>query len=185
MTLLLEIVGVLILEGGKMKNKVSSKNIIGIREFVREYYGLEYPRDFRLTHQNMQEFLLSYGIIVNEKGIKEISEEDLTSGNILLVREEEKRKTRKDSKKKTKVKAYLNPIRNTLDEILDEMSKPALQAIRREILRKQGYRYDKNGEVEEITYGFYATLKPEEMTVTEKTSRVYKIPGHSYHKGRK
>ena len=163
-----------------MKKQISTQYTIGIREYLNNYLNVKYKKQEKLTHKKMEKYLIEKNFPVPKKiSFSKITNEDILTGKYLLVREEVKqKKSQKDSPKKAKICAYSNPIRLDIDRILLKKSKKELERIRKRILNSQGIFCDSYGNLIEDDETDY-------MTISEKVTRVYKIPVHSFHKGRK
>ena len=151
--------------------KVSKKYIINIREFMSNYLEVNYDKDYKLTHNEMNIFLY-------EKGKKEVDRikfssvksDDIILGNVLLVKDEE-----------GKVIPYINPKMIMLDMLLKELNtkenKKRTREKRINTLKSMGYIETKSGDVIEKSL-----IDEEEDVITHKRNRAKKLVNRNMHK---
>lgn len=88
----------------KRKLVISLDQTVDIRKFMEEYLGIEYEESAKLTHYQMEQYLLEKGhklpIKVNYQNVRAA---DIENGTYLAVREETKRT------KRGRVLLYKNP----------------------------------------------------------------------------
>lgn len=79
---------------GKRQN-VSAKGTVTTREFIEDYVGLECDLKGWISHERMEEFVVSQGKPRPRRvNIDFVSREDILRGNFILVRSEGGRKRR-------------------------------------------------------------------------------------------
>ncbi len=115
---------------------VCEENIIGIKEFMSEYLNVQYDKDERLTHYEMQEYLIENGYPLPRKvSFARVKKNDINTGKYLVVREETKRH------KKGRKLIYENPIPFTPKALLNELNtsitSEQLAKIREKILNEE------------------------------------------------
>lgn len=110
--------------GGFMKNVISIKNTIGIREYMNYYLNVPYLENARLTHRKMDQYLQDKHYRTPTRiSFTNITEEDFLVGKYLLVRKETVHgKMRKNSFKKVRILVYENPLYQNLDLLLERLS---------------------------------------------------------------
>ena len=69
--------------------KVSSKYIIDIWEFMENYYGIIYDDNYKLVHDEMCYYLRNKNFFVKKIGFKNVKKDQILSGDVVLVRDEE------------------------------------------------------------------------------------------------
>ena len=150
---------------------VSKKYIINIREFMDNYVGVNYNREYKLTHNEMNIFLYEK----NKRGVdrssfKKIKSEDIILGNVLLVKDEE-----------GKVIPYINPKINKLDVLLKELNTKEnikrAKAKRHETLKSMGYTETRCGDIIKSSL-----IDEEETVITCKRNRAKKLVNNNMHK---
>lgn len=132
------------------KTIVTDQNIIGIRNFMSEYLEVPYEGNKKLTHYEMEQYLIEKGerlpIRVN---LKNVNSEKINNGTYVVVREETKRM------KKGRKLVYENPKAFTpgqlLNELINSADKENLQQTREKILKSRGLIEGNFGEIIEIT----------------------------------
>lgn len=132
---------------------ISVEKTIGIREFLREFMGIEYEYDNYLTHHIMRKYLIEKGYDLPVRvNYKDVREEDIFTGRYIAVREETK------NKKKGGILVYANPMylseNRLLEKIKDDVGydKISLMERRREIVLEEYNMYlNADGETVQIT----------------------------------
>ena len=69
--------------------KVSSKYIIDIWEFMENYYGIIYDDNYKLVHDEMCYYLRNKNFFVKKIEFKNVKKDQILSGDVVLVRDEE------------------------------------------------------------------------------------------------
>lgn len=115
---------------------VCEENIIGIREFMSEYLNVQYDKDERLTHYEMQDYLIEKGHPLPKRvSFDRVKENDINTGQYLVVREESKRH------KKGRKLIYENPIpfrpKDLLNELNTSITNEQLAKTREKILNEE------------------------------------------------
>ena len=150
---------------------VSKKYIISIREFMSNYVGINYDKDYKLTHEEMNFYLFEKGKRgVDRAKYKSIKSEDIILGKVLLVKGEE-----------GKVIPYYNPVYTQVDLLLNELNTKENQVrvkkARHNILKSMGYTETRSGEVMDNSL-----IDEEEDVITYKRNRVKKLANKNTHK---
>lgn len=128
---------------------VSSKQIIKIDEFMRNYIGKEYSWNGKITHRQMELFLIEKHISIPKRvSFDLVSKESLLKGDYIAV---------KDEKNQTLI--YENPRKYSLNSLLSELhtreNEKRTKQSRLAILKELGYQEAVNGVVrqeEDIEY---------------------------------
>lgn len=147
---------------------ISENQVIGIREFMDIYLGVKYKGDKRLTHYEMEDYLIEKGKrLPTRANYKNIDKSKLANGTYIVVREESK------NKKKGKKIVYENPIMTSFGELLTELKQTKdyvkLKQIRKQILRKENLYEDAYGNIVEIGEDEYeVTVKINRQKVKSK-----------------
>lgn len=131
------------------KKEISGDMIIEMSKFLKEYYGIKYDWDAKLTHRIACLFMKEKeNICLNKLSIQTVTTEDYLKNKVFFVKDES-----------GKVVPYSNPcykIGKLLNELCPEeetlieclIRKIELQEKRLAILNEQGYTYDPcTGEV--------------------------------------
>ena len=124
---------------------VSGKQIIKISEFMRNYLGKEYTWSGKITHKQMEMFLLEKNTKVPKKvSFNLVSKEAILKGDYIAVKDESSR-----------ILIYENPRKHSLDSLLSELHSSEnlkkMKQARKQILKSLGYKDAINGVVEEET----------------------------------
>jgi len=122
-----------------MKDYISKKQIVDLREFLYNYCGLTCNWKGKMTHKRMMEFLNEKRQYVKKGIYGKISKEQKLKGDYIYVIDEE-----------GKIIPYKNPLlslnRLKLDLTTNNNVKK-LEQIRMQILNSQGLTYDEYGNV--------------------------------------
>lgn len=130
----------------KKTNKiyVSGNQIVGIREFMREYMGVEYPFDHNLSHYLMNKYLYESGYKIPKRvDYSKVDEYSINSGHYIAVQEETKRM------KQGKVLIYENPHELYIGMLLNELKKvdvDELRELRNKILTSEYGLYENSDD---------------------------------------
>ncbi len=147
---------------------VSEKETIGIREFMDVYLGVKYTKDKRLTHREMEFYLIEKGKkLPHRVSLDKVNKNKLANGSYLVVREESK------NKKKGKKIIYENPLMTSFGNLLAELEMTKdhkkLKEIRKSILDKKNLFESSFGDVVEIgEEQFEVTIKYNRQKIHEK-----------------
>ena len=114
--------------------KISKKQIVEIREFIRNYYSLECNWKGKLSHERMEEFLGMKGKYAVRVKIDSIKKENILCGSCVFVRDEE-----------GQVIPYQNILRIHFNA--DKTARTDYEALRLQLLEEQGLTYDERGKV--------------------------------------
>lgn len=147
---------------------ISEKQVIGIRKFMDVYLGVKYKGDKKLTHYEMEEYLIEKGKrLPTRVSFKNVNSSKLADGTYVVVREESK------NKKKGKKIIYENPLMTSFGQLLVDLEQSKdyekLKQIRKSILSKENLFEDPYGNIVEIG--------EEEYEVTVKINR-QKVKGN-------
>lgn len=120
---------------------VSKKQIISIDEFMNQYIGKEYDGNGKLTHKEMNRFLMEKGISIPERvNFNMVHKEDLLNGTYIVV---------KDHHSQTLI--YRNPKNYSLSGLLQELNSSQnlqrIEKVRKQILSTLGYQEERNGVI--------------------------------------
>lgn len=132
----------------KNKTIISLDQTIGIREFMRTYLNVEYNGDSRLTHYEMNRYLMEKGYKLPAKvSLSKVNNKKINNGTYVLVREESKKK------KKGKIISYQNPLTLSFGALMIELQKQRnyekLRHIRKMILEEENLEEDYFGNIVE------------------------------------
>ncbi len=123
--------------------KVSSKYIIDIWEFMENYYGIIYDDNYKLVHDEMCYYLRNKNFFVKKIGFKNVKKDQILSGDVVLVRDEE-----------GKVVPYVSPKRiEDLD--LDEIN----SLNNKKIFGGSIEKYENLKEIGQRDYALYLKLR--------------------------
>lgn len=116
--------------------KISKKQIVDIREFIRNYYSLECNWSGKLSHKRMEEFLSVKGKMAVKVNIDSIKNENILCGTYIFVKDEE-----------GKIIPYKNNLRLRFNADKIKTEKTDYNALRLQLLEEQGLTYDEKGKV--------------------------------------
>lgn len=107
----------------KLSNKTQYDLSISTRKFLKRFYDITYEAKSKLSHEDMEFILRSFGIVIPERGrIQNISYEEAATGKWLLVRSET------TNRKGARIIPYKNP-KEQLSEDLTEKNYKIKQKI--------------------------------------------------------
>lgn len=147
---------------------VSGRQIIKIEEFMRSYIGKEYSWKAKLTHRQMELFLIEKHISVPKKVKFElVSKESLLRGDYIAVKDE-----------KNQILIYENPRKYSLDRLLSELhtreNEKRTKQSRLAILKELGYQEAVNGVVrqeEDIEYSLEHNNRQKQFIIYRHNAR--------------
>lgn len=97
----------------KLSNKTQYDLSISTRKFLKRFYDISYEAKAKLSHEDMEFILRSFGIVIPERGrIQNISYEDAATGKWLLVRNET------TNRKGARIIPYKNPKKQLSEDII-------------------------------------------------------------------
>lgn len=132
----------------KNKTMISLDQTIGIREFMKTYLNVEYQGDLKLTHYEMNRYLMEKGYPLPIKvSLSKVNSKKINNGTYVLVREESKKK------KKGKIISYQNPLTLSFGSLMRELQEQKnyakLRHIRKMILEESNLEEDSFGNIVE------------------------------------
>lgn len=138
---------------------ISKKNILEIREFMKNFLNLEYDGKVKLTHEELNNYLTSKKMFhVNHINFNKIKKIDILNGTYILVRDDI-----------GKIIPYQRPtisLKSMLEQIKSQKNTITAKLIRKKYLEEQGYREISTGELLPIEYF------EEEPEITQKINRI-------------
>ena len=149
----------------KDKLIISENQVIGIKKFMEIYLGVPYNGDEKLTHYEMEEYLIEKGEPLPVRvSLKNVNMTKINNGTYVVVREESKKK------KRGRKIVYENPMTLSFGKLLNELQEKGdynkLKEVRAKIL-------DKDFNLEENYFGDIVEKveEPIEVEVTVKINR--------------
>lgn len=120
---------------------ISEKQIINIDEFMNQYIGKEYDGNSKLTHKEMNRFLVEKGICPPKKvNFNLVHKEDFLNGTYIVVKDHN-----------SQILIYKNPKNYSFSSLLQELNSPQnlkrVEKTRKQILRTLGYQEEINGVI--------------------------------------
>lgn len=101
----------------KNKSKIPKKDQFDLsvttRKFLRNFYGIAYDEEEKLSHKEMEHILIREGIPIPKRGrIQNISCEQVLVGRWVLVRDEVSKR------RNFRIIPYMNPVSSSMEELL-------------------------------------------------------------------
>ena len=172
---------------------VSLNCVVGIREFMANYMDIIYDRKEKLTHYEMEEYLIRHGrMIPKSVNYSQVRIEDIIAGKFVVVAEETKKQN-----KKGKIIIYENPKRLDIPMVMESLKrcndKDDLKEARNRILVLENCYENSMGEIIDIDFDDAVQENPIEVEPNfndlkiekENRQKTYTLTSKRHIKGRK